>query len=245
MPQLGLDFPTQWGRRYSARILRDAYLTLFVAPTVQRIARLRVTGAEQLSTGGPFIFVANHTSHMDTPLVLSALPHSVRRQTVVAAAMDNFFMSRRKAFITVLTFNAIPIDRHKVNRRSSQLAIDLLEDGWHLLLYPEGGRSPDGNLHEFKGGAAYLAERSKRPVIPVYIHDAGYLRGARYAKASKFTSSPQHRSYPVSVTFGAPLVPGADESIRRYGARIEEAVAELGRHIGGDASYGLRPPDEY
>ncbi len=245
MSQLGLDYPTQWGRRYTARFVRDLYLTLFVAPTIRRIGQLRVDGIEHLSGGDPFIFVANHISHMDTPIVLSALPRSLRKRTIVAAAMDNFFMNRRKAFFTVLSFNAIPIDRHKVNRRSSQLAIDLLEDRWNILIYPEGGRSPDGNLQEFKGGAAYLAERSRRPVIPVYIHDAGYLRGARYAKAPKFTGAEGQNTHPVSVTFGAPLMPFVDENIRRYGARIEEAVAELGRRVSGDPTYGVRPSDEY
>jgi 1-acyl-sn-glycerol-3-phosphate acyltransferase len=166
----GLDFPTKWGRGYLARFVRNLYWTYFVTPYITRISNLEVSGSEHLSAHGPFIFVANHTSHLDTPLILSALPASIRRRTVVAAAMDNFFMEPFKAFRTVLAYNAIPIDRHKINRRSSQLALELVEDRWNLLLYPEGGRSPDGNLQEFKGGAAYLAERSRATVIPVYIH---------------------------------------------------------------------------
>jgi len=245
MAQLGLDYPTQWGRGYPARIVRNLVVGRLLAPTIRRMGSLQVYGAEHLETGGPFIFVANHTSHLDTPIMMSALPAPVRRRTVVAAAMDNFFMNPRKAFFTVLMFNAIAIDRHKVNRRSSQLAIDLVEDGWHLLLYPEGGRSPDGNLQEFKGGAAYLADRAKAPVIPTYIHDAGYLRGAKYAKAPLFTKAAQYRKRPVSVTFGAPLLAEPDENIRRFGTRIEEAVAELGRQVSGDAEYGIHPPDEY
>ncbi len=245
MVQLGLDFPTQWARGYAARFIRNLYIGRFVAPTIRRVGDLQVFGTSNLEQGGPYIFVANHTSHLDTPIVLSALPPRVRRKTVVAAAMDNFFMDARKAFFTTLLFNAIPIDRHKVNRRSSQLAIDLVEDGWHLLLYPEGGRSPDGNLQEFKGGAAYLADRAHCAVIPTYIHDAGFLRGAKYAKAPKFTIAPQYRKRPVSVTFGTPLVAAEDENIRRFGIRIEEAVAELGRSISGDDNYGVHPADEY
>jgi 1-acyl-sn-glycerol-3-phosphate acyltransferase len=245
MAQLGLDFPTKWGRGYLARGVRTIYLTRIVGPLIHRMGSLEVHGTEHLAEGGPFIFVANHTSHLDTPIMLTALPPRIRKRTVVAAAMDNFFMDRRKAFMTVLMFNAIPIDRHKVNRRSSQLAIDLVEDGWNLLLYPEGGRSPDGNLQEFKGGAGYLADRAKCAVIPTYIHDAGYLRGAKYAKAPRFTAVDQFRRRPVSVTFGAPLRALEDENIRRFGTRIEEAVAELGRLVSGDADYGVHPPDEY
>ena len=245
MVQLGLDFPTQWARGYVARFVRGLYIGRFVAPTIRRIGDLQVYGADAIESGGPYIFVANHTTHLDTPIVLSALPPSVRRRTVVAAAMDNFFMNARKAFLTTLMFNAIPIDRHKVNRRSSQLAIDLVEDGWHLLLYPEGGRSPDGNLQEFKGGAAYLADRAHCAVVPTYIHDAGFLRGAKYAKAPKFTLAPQFRKRAISVTFGTPLVAAEDKNIRRFGIRIEEAVADLGRAVSGDATYGTHPADEY
>ena len=187
MVQLGLDFPTQWARGYAARFIRNLYIGRFVAPTIRRVGDLQVFGTSNLEQGGPYIFVANHTSHLDTPIVLSALPPRVRRKTVVAAAMDNFFMDARKAFFTTLMFNAIPIDRHKVNRRSSQLAIDLVEDGWHLLLYPEGGRSPDGNLQEFKGGAAYLADRAHCAVIPTYIHDAGFANGTEMLVNNKTT----------------------------------------------------------
>ncbi len=84
-------------------------------------------GLDKIKGEQPFIFVANHTSNMDTPLVIAALPGSIRRRLVVAAAMDNFFMDSGRAFRTVLVFNAIPIDRHKVNRRSAQIAFDLVE----------------------------------------------------------------------------------------------------------------------
>jgi len=245
MGNIGLDYPTRWGRGYAARLTRSVLIGRLLVPTIRRMGSLEIFGADNVKRGGPFIFVANHTSHLDTPIMLSALPANVRRRTVVAAAMDNFFMSRRKAFFTVLAFNAIPIDRHKVNRRSSQLAIDLIDDGWHLLLYPEGGRSPDGNLQEFKSGAAYLADRANAPVIPTYIHDAGYLRGAKYAKAPLFTKASQFRSRPVSVTFGPPLVAEEGENLRRFGQRIEEAVAELGRLVSGNADYGNHEPDEY
>lgn len=245
MAKLGLDYPTAWGRGYPARIARNLILGRGIAPIIRRMGNLDVHGLEHLEHGGPFIFVANHTSHLDTPILLTALPASIRRRTVVAAAMDNFFMNSRKAFFTVLVFNAIAIDRHKVNRRSAQLAIDLIEDGWNLILYPEGGRSPDGNLQEFKGGAGYVAGRAKVPVVPTYIHDAGYLRGAKYAKAPLFTRASQLTDRTVTVTFGEPLLAEHDEHIRHYGARIEEAVALLGRNVSGNAAYGVHPTDEY
>ena len=73
------------------------------------------------------------------------------------------------------------------------------EENWNLLIYPEGGRSPDGELHEFKGGAAYLAERSLKTVIPMYIHESGWLQGPEVRQGrqvrlgARSTSPSRHR----------------------------------------------------
>jgi 1-acyl-sn-glycerol-3-phosphate acyltransferase len=159
---------------------------------------------------------------------------------VVAAAMDNFFMKRFIAFHTVLFYNGIPIDRHRVNRRSAQQALELVQDHWNLLIYPEGGRTTDGDLQEFKGGAAYMADRSRALVVPTYIHGAGYLRAKKYAKAPIFTSAANKRRHHVIVAFGPSLAVGDEENIRRFGARIQNAVVELGREVSGDPNYGAR-----
>lgn len=243
MSQLGLDYSTKWGRAPSARFVRNLLHSLYVVPYTRHVASLEVRGANHIAGSGPFIFVANHASNLDTAIVLSALPPKIRRRTVVAAAMDNFFMDRRTAFRTVLLFNAIPIDRHKINRRSAQQALELIEDRWNLIIYPEGGRTPDGDLHDFKGGAAYLADRSQATVIPTYIHDAGYLQGPKYAKAPKYSAAPNQRRHHVVVAFGAALL-GEEENIRRFGIRIEDAVIQLGRDVSGDPLYGSKRPPE-
>jgi 1-acyl-sn-glycerol-3-phosphate acyltransferase len=245
MAKLGLDYPTGWGRSYSARVVRNLIHVTFIVPYTKYISTLDVQGLENIVGSGPFVFVANHTTNLDTPLVLAALPARIRQRLVVAAAMDNFFMDAKKAFRTVLMFNAIPIDRHKVNRRSAQQTLELVQDRWNLLIYPEGGRTPDGNLHEFKGGAAYVAQRSKATVIPTYIHGAGLLQGPKWAKAPKYVNAPNEHRHHVTITFGTALHCGEDENIRRFSARIEEAVIELGRLVSGDADYGVRPPSGY
>jgi 1-acyl-sn-glycerol-3-phosphate acyltransferase len=239
MGPLGLDYSTTWGRSYRARIFRRVFLQYVLRPYFLAISSLEVEGVDQLHDG-PYVFVPNHTSHLDTPLLLSALTPRLRSRTVVAAAMDTFYNSRLMAFQATLLFNGIPIDRHKLNRRSAQLALDLVEDGWNLLIYAEGGRTPTGDLQEFKGGAAYVAERTRAMVVPVYIHDAGLLRGPKYAKAPKFVNAAYNARHKVKVVFGEPLRCGEDESIRKFGQRIEEAVASLGRRVSGDPTYGVR-----
>ncbi len=244
MVELGLDYSTAWGRRYRTRLVRECIHRFFLGPYVRYMSTLESRGAENITGSGPFIFVANHTSNLDTPLILSALPAKVRRRTVVAAAMDSFFMDRRTAFKTVLVFNAIPIDRQRVNRRSAQQALELVEDRWNLLIYPEGGRTPDGAIQEFKGGAAYLAERARATVIPTYVHEAGLLRGPKYAKAPRFVNAPNRRRHHVVVAFGTSISCGDGESIRRFGARIEEAVVQLGQAVSGNPDLGINRPTE-
>jgi 1-acyl-sn-glycerol-3-phosphate acyltransferase len=234
-----MDYPTKWGRGYSALFARNIIHTYCMGPYVRYLTTLEVRGVDNVVGGGPFIFVANHSSNADTIILLSALPVKVRRRTVVAAAMDSFFMNTRDAFMTVLVYNAIPVDRLKVNRRSAQLALELVEDHWNLVIYPEGGRTPDGNLHEFKGGAAYLAERSKATVIPTYLHETGMLKGPKYAKAPQYVNSPSQRRHHVIVAFGPPMRCEEGENMRRFGVRIEQAVEAIGREVSGDPTYGI------
>jgi 1-acyl-sn-glycerol-3-phosphate acyltransferase len=239
MTKLGLDFPTKWGRGYTARFARNIIHTYFMEPYARYLSTLEVRGDENIAGERPYIFVANHSSHSDTTLLLSAIPAKERRRTVVAAAMDSFFMDYRQAIKTVLIFNAIPVDRLKVNRRSAQLALELVEDDWNLIIYPEGGRTPDGHLQEFKGGAAYLAERSKATVIPTYIHESGYLKASKYAKAPIYVEANERRHH-VIVAFGPGMRCEEGENMRHFGVRIERAVESLGREVSGDPSYGRR-----
>lgn len=239
MAQLGLDYPSAWGRRRTARLIRRFIQNVGLVPYVRWFSSLGVRGLSNLEGLEPVIFAANHTTNLDTPLVLSALPARVRSRTVVAAAMDNFFMDSTTAFKTVIVFNAIPIDRHKVNRRSSELALELIEAGWNLLIYPEGGRTPNGDLQPFKGGAAYLAERSRMPVIPVYVYGAGPLRAAKYAKAPQYVNGPKFNRHKVVVAFGPAVHCEEDESIRRFNGRIEDAVVALGRVVSADPNLSI------
>jgi 1-acyl-sn-glycerol-3-phosphate acyltransferase len=222
----GLDFDTTWARRAPARLARAAILDLAIRPAVHVLASPTVDGKERLDAiDPPLIFAANHHSHADTGLLLSLLPERFRRKTVVAAAADYFFDRRAKGTFHALTFGAVPMERTKVNRRSAEVATDLLADGWNLLIFPEGGRSPDGWAQEFRGGAAYLAVRSGRPVVPVYIDGTRHMwpKGQRLPKPHK-----------VTVTFGTPISPDPGEDARRLAARGEG---------GGAARAAERPTD--
>jgi 1-acyl-sn-glycerol-3-phosphate acyltransferase len=217
--ELGVDYDTDWSRKYPVRLARAMLLDNVTRPLARIIADPLVRGDEYLRTlEAPVIFAANHTSHVDTPLLMSCLPMRFRHRTVVLAAADYFFDRRWKADLFAFSLAAIPIERNKVNRRSAQLATDLVEDGWNLIIYPEGGRSPDGWGQIYRGGAAYLSVRTGRPVVPVHLQGTGHIlpKGGKGIRRTRTT-----------VTFGTPLFPDEGEDARRFGVRIESAVATL------------------
>ena len=186
------------------------------------------------------ILAANHASHLDTGLLVSSLPVGLRHHTIVAAAADYFFDRHWKAAFWSFGLGAIPMERSKLNRRSADLAAELIDDGWSLIIFPEGGRSTDGWGREFKGGASYLAKRCSVPVIPVHI------RGTRAVLAK---SSSRFRPGSTEIRLGDALVARDHEDARKFAARIEQAVAALADEAESDwwsarrrAAAGTTPP---
>jgi 1-acyl-sn-glycerol-3-phosphate acyltransferase len=212
-----------------------ALVRIFAPSTRRGVAALR-------RLDGPFILASNHQSHADTSVIVAALPRQVRRRLVVAAASDVFFSSKVRGAFASLVYNAIPIERNKVERRSAMLARDLLKEGWGLLIFPEGHRSEDGRLLEFKGGAAYLADRSGAAIIPCYLENTRFILPRLFAKTS-VEPSDAHRGLRthVTVTFGPALLPVEGEPTRRLGRRIEAAITHLGRDVAGDPLADAEP----
>jgi 1-acyl-sn-glycerol-3-phosphate acyltransferase len=217
--KLGVDYDTEWARRYPARLVRAVLLDNVTRPLAHAIAAPDVRGAEMLElVETPAIVVANHASHLDTGLLLSILPRRFRHKAVVVGAADYFFDRRWKAHLFALGLGAIPIERHKVNRKSADTAAALLEEGWNLIIFPEGGRSPDGWFQEFRGGAAYLARRTGRPVVPVHIEGTWRILPKNGGRL---------RRHQTRITFGTQLSPVEGEDARRFGTRIETTLATM------------------
>jgi 1-acyl-sn-glycerol-3-phosphate acyltransferase len=127
--------------------------------------RLRVDGMENLKKGQSYILVSNHASILDIPALISAAPFPVR------------FLAKKSLlwfpiFGWVLYFSGhILIDRQSAQSalRSLKKAPSLLMKGISIIAFPEGTRSPDGEVKEFKRGAFLLAQYSKFPVVPISI----------------------------------------------------------------------------
>jgi 1-acyl-sn-glycerol-3-phosphate acyltransferase len=240
-PTLGADYDTEWARGRPARFARAIITNGPLRLAVQVMASPEVRGEDRLADlkaqaatrkrgrrrvrsdrhhrPPAAIFTPNHHSHLDTPLAITAIPEPWRGHLVVGAAADYFFTSHLTSAASALVLNAFPVARNVAGRQSADLARELIEEGWSLVIFPEGGRSPDGWGQPFKGGAAYLSIRTGAPVVPVFIEGSGSIlgKGMKRPKPGKTT-----------VTFGTPLWPEEDESTRHYNERIEQAVTVLG-----------------
>jgi 1-acyl-sn-glycerol-3-phosphate acyltransferase len=129
------------------------------------LIRVRVEGMENLSGPGPYVFVSNHASLMDIPAILAYLPYQFR-----------FFAKKALYTIPFVGWHLkraghIPVDRANVRASLKSMSEGLrmvASHGISVLLFPEGGRAPEG-LREFKEGAAYIAIKSGVPVVPMAL----------------------------------------------------------------------------
>jgi 1-acyl-sn-glycerol-3-phosphate acyltransferase len=218
-PTLGAHYDTEWARNMPARYARFLLTEGLVRPVIAGLAQPERRGLDRLADlDGPAIFAANHHSHLDAGLLITSLPEHHRHRVFAGAAADYFFDKRIKATASALVLNAIPIERSKVTRRSADQAAELLDAGWSMVIFPEGGRSPDGWGQPFRGGAAYLAARCDVPIVPVHLAGTG-----RILPKGRNRPSPGR----TVVTFGAPLRPHEGERTQALADRIERAVAAL------------------
>lgn len=214
------EFPTGWARTPAARVARQVVLRGGMKPLAWTETSPRVAGRDHLDgLVGPVVFVANHASHLDTPLILGSLPREWADRVAVGAAADYFFDARWRAISTALVFNTFPVERHG-GRRVTGLTRQLLAQGWSLLLFPEGSRSPDGWLQRFRSGAARLCVEHGLPAVPIAV------RGS-------FGAMPRGRGWPrpgraaVSVRYGPPLQPEPGERGAAFNARLRTALARV------------------
>jgi 1-acyl-sn-glycerol-3-phosphate acyltransferase len=128
--------------------------------------KVKIQGLEKIDANGSYVFVSNHLSYMDTPVVFSSIPVQFR------------FLAKKGLFqIPFLgwhlsTAGHIPVPREdpRSSLRTLSRAAELIQtQGISLLIFPEGGRTMDGELHDFKDGAAYLAIKAQAPLVPLAL----------------------------------------------------------------------------
>ena len=229
-----LDIP--WARSAWAGNIREGFMRFVLNPAMAFYTRRRTQGRDKLSRiKGPVILVANHVSHMDTPVILAALPRRLRRKTVVAAAADYFYRNRLVAMIVSLIFNTIPMDRRGggLQKQAAGHVDGLLDRGWNLLLFPEGTRSRSGGTGRLRRGAAVLAARHHLTIVPIRVtgtHDA--MPPGRYWP-HRLRNRNGSKRHSIDIYFGDPITPSDDvhaviKIVQQFFEAAEEPVG--GRH---------------
>src|SRR3954465_15852244 len=126
--------------------------------------RLEIKGLENVPRRGPVLLCGNHTSHLDAPAILAALPRTLALRTSTAAAKDVFGDVHWRDIVSRVIANALPIERGAGFSRGLRELEAVLHERRPLILFPEGRRSTDGALLDFKPGAAMLALRTAAPI---------------------------------------------------------------------------------
>jgi 1-acyl-sn-glycerol-3-phosphate acyltransferase len=161
---------TSWARGSAARAVREGMLFGVFSPLMGLYTRGTVHGVEHLEeVQPPVLFVANHSSHMDTPLILRSLPRRWRDKTAVAAAADYFYRVPWLAHAVSLAFNTVPVDRKGAADAAAADLIRLIDDGWSIVIFAEGTRSRDGVIGRLHSGAALLAAEHEMAIVPVLV----------------------------------------------------------------------------
>jgi 1-acyl-sn-glycerol-3-phosphate acyltransferase len=212
--------PIGWWQSAWARMLRDLCQRA-LEPLLSVLCRpLHIEGIDNLPADGrAAILIANHSSHFDTLLLIRALPPRLRRRLAVAAAEDYFYSNPLKGAAVSLFLNALPFRRNGRALCSLRRCEKLIQNGWWLLIFPEGTRSPDGSVGMFHPGVSLLAARLGVPVIP------SRLEGA-HALLPKGRCWP--RQTPVAIHFGKPVFCAPGEEPERASREFRAQVLALG-----------------
>lgn len=204
-------------------VLQMLFFALVITPFMALFIGLRVRGRQYLSGKGPFVVVANHSSHLDTVSLLYLFPLWRLHRIRPVAAADYFERTALVSWFSRTFFNILPIARLKAQRTVNPIdaMLDALRAGDALILFPEGTRHLDGVMGPFKPGVAHLLEAMPGlPIVPALLVNMG-----RSLPKGEFLPVP----FVCEIRIGAPISPtGTRDEVMR---QIEHAV----RHAGAPA----------
>ena len=212
----------EWQFKAPVVALRALLIGCLLLPVMAIFSRRRTFGLENLkSLEGPVIFAANHLSVADNPAVLLALPWRWRLRLATAASREVLEgRGRMQSFFAALISNGFQFSQSGAVRSSLAYCGRLSAAGWSLLYFPEGIRSDDGSIGNFRPGIGLLAVGLGIPVVPVYLKGTDSV-------VSKGGSRP-HRGY-IEVRFGKPLRVQQDADHKEATRQIRTAVAALSK----------------
>jgi long-chain acyl-CoA synthetase len=221
--------PFQW-----ARVL---FIEAVMLPLVRLLAKPRVVRPSSLNAAEPMLIVANHITAFDGPLVLYALPGAMRRRVAVAMSGEMLYEYRRFRnpepqhptrrfflpgplyyFLVTALFNVFPLPRRRDFQPSFAHAGRAMDNGYNVLVFPEGTRSAAGSLARFQPGIGILAKQSGACVLPVAMRGLGEL---------KQSGRGWFRSGKIEVRVGEPIKLPPTLSESAIAARLHDEVERL------------------
>lgn len=194
----------------------------FIIGLVRFLTGVRARWRDCEPTTAQRIYFANHTSNLDAVVVWASLPATIRVRTRPVAAHDYWTKGLVRPYLAKHVFNAVLIERKNVTVKNNPLTpmLAALDEGFSLIIFPEGGRMAGGEPTAFKSGIAHLA--GKRPdveLVPTWIDNVNRVL-------------PKGEILPVpmlgSVTIGAPLKLAEGESKETFLTRARSALCVLG-----------------
>jgi 1-acyl-sn-glycerol-3-phosphate acyltransferase len=179
--------------------------------------RGRIYNAERLPDEGAFILAGNHVSFLDPPFF------------GLCCRREAFFMARDTLFRHPLanwilrSWNCVPIKRDKGDIAAMRAVLRMLGEGKAVLMFPEGTRSPDGELQEPRAGIGMVVGRARVPILPMRIFgtDRALPRGASLPRPAQ-----------VQIKFGQPFMcPLPDDFDEMRGDALKAVYLDIGREI--------------
>ncbi len=202
----------RWTMRFPITLIRPVVYNLFLLPLSRIMCIPRVAGVEHLAkVNGPALFVSNHVTHIDGPLILSVLPLRWRMRLAIAMSGEylrdwryppatlGWFARLKKRMAYVLgagLFHVFSLPRQSGFRQSFAYTGEAMDRGYSVLIFPEGTETKDGQIQPFRAGTGLLASELNVPVIPVMLRGLFELK-----KKRQYFVRPGR----VSVTFGEPI----------------------------------------
>ena len=214
----------RWPLSAWANVLRPLVRGVLLESWLPLLCRLSVRGAGHLDgLEAPVIFMANHDSFLDSPVAILALPQRFRQRLAIAAATEVLYKKFRWiAPLADLAFNSYPLPTGSMENIKTGLEYTgrLLDDGWNVLIYPEGQMNrSEASLQPLKGGAGMLGVEMQVPVVPMAI-----IGTKRILPPDAFW--PRGRGV-VSVCFGPPLRMDVTANHMEAAQAIEAALSAM------------------
>jgi long-chain acyl-CoA synthetase len=177
----------QWPWSTLMRGVRMVFVESIMRPLVKFLAAPNVERAIKADPPSPVLIVSNHVTEYDVPLILNALSPRMRHNIAIAMAgemLRDFRRSRNpleraRYWLAVALFNVFPLPQQGNFRASFAHAGLAMDRGFHVLVFPEGRRTPDAQMHDFQSGSGILWTQLGCPALPVYLAGLAQIRAER------------------------------------------------------------------